>query len=459
MTYTATDASMMPRHVAVATLGDRLVPVFAATLLGVFAMSLPNLADPMIRHDDYPAFFGDADAFWNKTLHEGRWLSYVWHLRGFETPAWLNFSVYQGFWALFCAGLATAAIGRDGPRWLAILLALFIAAAPTALRISLWFNTLVPGVALIGVYAWLGCLLPQRQLRLCLPVFTVVAFMSYTMYPVLLLAICLVRTANRSMRDLAGLMALFVVSFAAAVFVTYAINWQVHGVFGVPLADWRGATPAGDLAGLVANLPEITKSVINYAYTVAYKFEPAIVFHVLLFVAGFAILRRRAPVEALYLTAGLLVGLGLVALQAMKLGVFVPARAYAFAWTFHGLVLCRALTLMAGDSALRIAVARVSVLLVVGGCMTMNAVIYGMYQPWRTETVALASVVAEAEAPIFVRGDVVEWPAAVAAGVQFDTAMERRMRQLTGRNVEICAHAPDECAAAEAGRGTVIDLP
>ena len=42
------------RPVNVASRAMFMGPVLGLTLLGVFLISLPNLADPMIRHDDYP---------------------------------------------------------------------------------------------------------------------------------------------------------------------------------------------------------------------------------------------------------------------------------------------------------------------------------------------------------------------------------------------------------------------
>lgn len=80
--------------------------VFWLCLAAIFGMSLPNLIDPMIRYDDYPALFAEGDLFWEKTLNEGRWVNYIWHLREIVTPAWLNFAIYQAFWALFAASLA-----------------------------------------------------------------------------------------------------------------------------------------------------------------------------------------------------------------------------------------------------------------------------------------------------------------------------------------------------------------
>ncbi|MEL6435067.1 MAG: hypothetical protein AAFQ28_14845, partial [Pseudomonadota bacterium] len=84
----------MARPIGVAKLGyPQLIACVA--LLAVFCVSLPNLADPMIRFDDYPAYFADPTHFYMKTLSEGRWVNYWWHLRGFVTPSWANFALYQ----------------------------------------------------------------------------------------------------------------------------------------------------------------------------------------------------------------------------------------------------------------------------------------------------------------------------------------------------------------------------
>ena len=105
----------------------------AIAVLAVLTISLPNLADPMIRWDDYPAYFSDPSGFWAKTLHEGRWLNYLWHLREVVTPAWLNFTAYQLLWATFAACLAVTTT-RNG--WFAAVLALLILVAPPATLIS-----------------------------------------------------------------------------------------------------------------------------------------------------------------------------------------------------------------------------------------------------------------------------------------------------------------------------------
>lgn len=172
-------------------------------------MSLPNILDPMIRYDDYPALFAEGDLFWEKTLNEGRWVNYLWHLRGIVTPAWLNFGAYQALWALFAAATATVVMRHSGFTFLKATLALLILVSPSALLISLWFNTLLPGLALVALFSLLACKLSSRNINLLLPIFVVLTFMAYTTYPLLLLVICLYRHDNRSLPKLIALLTFF----------------------------------------------------------------------------------------------------------------------------------------------------------------------------------------------------------------------------------------------------------
>ncbi|MEM6730324.1 MAG: hypothetical protein AAF658_02140 [Myxococcota bacterium] len=114
--------------------------------LALLAASAPNLLDPLIRHDDYPALLGMHEMYYTKTLTEGRWINYLWHQRDVITPSWLNFAIYQIVWATFGAGLAVTALGRHTHPLYTVLLAVLIVIAPPALMISMWFNTLFPSM-------------------------------------------------------------------------------------------------------------------------------------------------------------------------------------------------------------------------------------------------------------------------------------------------------------------------
>lgn len=433
-------------------------PVLVAAFLGVFAFSLPNLLDPIIRHDDYPAFFGDAEAFWEKTLHEGRWLNYIWHLRGIVTPAWLNFSVYQALWALFAAATSMAALGGRGPGWFPIVLALLILVAPPASLIALWFNTLIPGLAVVSLYAVLACYLSPRALRLLLPVFVVVSFMAYSTYPLLLLAVVLVRSDDRSLKDLAAVLVLYIFSFGLAVLTAYSLNWQVHGVFGVPLASWRASNPAADLAGVVANLPLVVQSLSDFLIRTAFEFKPAVWFHLGMLIGSTIVLWRNARMEALYLHAGLWSGLVLMAIQISKLGVIAPPRAFIFVWLFYALLIVRTAEILTQKGGLSGRMARNFVLLILGSYLLQTFIQYSVYRPWQEETRRLAKQVAVAQEPVYLRGQALQLPSAKAAFIQTETALVSRIRQQTGRTTILCHTDPIECAQAKARGGTVVEL-
>lgn len=425
------------------TLGPTLVVVLGAALL----MSALNLMDPMIRHDDYPAFFGDAAAFWNKTLHEGRWLNYIWHLREVVTPAWLNFVVYQGLWAVFVASLAVVASGPKGATWFTIVLALMMMVSPSAMLISLWFNTLIPGLAVVALFAFLACRVTSATLRGLLPLFVIASFMAYTTYPLLLLAVCIAKTQDRSLRDLAGLMALFCISFVLAVLTVYAINWQVHGVFGVPVAEWREPTAASGLAGMMENLPKLLETFQIIFHRNGFGFAPLIGFIPVLLIAAFFVLRRKAPMEALYLLAGLSVGIALVVVQVLKLGVLVPPRAFIFAWVFAALTIVRAVQLLSVTDGLYGRLGRNAALLVIGVYFIMIFLFYGEFRTWRADTKALAQEMSVMDGDVFVYGDPSQITSGKDAGIQSREALPFRLKLLTGRDVISCDTTPDLCPA------------
>ena len=462
MTHTASFEDTARAHIigaAPRTTSLPLGPVILLSLLAICLISLPNMLDPMIRHDDYPALLGHPELFWDKTLHEGRWLNYIWHLRGVVTPAWLNFAVYQALWAVLAASLAVAAMGHDKRSWFVTVLALFILVSSPATLISLWFNTLIPGLAVVALYAVLGCTLPQRTHRALLPLFVVVSFWAYTTYPLILLTVCLLRSENRSLRDLFGLMTLFVFSFALAILLTYTINWQVHGIFGVPLDDWREATPATGIAGLIDNLPVLLATFKALMVNGSYNFVPAAYFHIGLLIAATLVLIRLAPREALYLHAGLIAGLGLTILQVLKLGAVAPPRAFIYAWIFYAVIVVRAAALLSNHPGLAGRIARNLALLVVLSYLLQTFSQYSIYRPWQAETRAMADVIRNHDGPVLVYGDVLTLDSARGAHVQYDTALNSRMEQLTGRGVTLCARKPDLCATqAASGNAMKIEV-
>lgn len=69
------------------------------------------------------------------------------------------------------------------------------------------------------------------------------------------------------------------------------------------------------------NLPKLWKTFNAFITKSSFDFYPAQIFHVALMIAATAVLLRYAPLEALYIYAGLITGITLIVLQVLKLGV------------------------------------------------------------------------------------------------------------------------------------------
>lgn len=470
--------SAMPGDSRATTQSLHLGPVLLASLAAVILFSLPNIADPMIRHDDYPAFFAEPEGFYGKTLFEGRWINYWWHLRELVTPAWLNYALYQALWAVFAGATALVITRGQGAALWTIALAVLIIASPPAAEIALWFNTLIPGMAIIAAFALLACRVSDRALLAWLPVFVTLSVMAYTTFPILLLAVALYRQERRSLRNLVLVMAVFGGSFVAGILLTYTLNWFEHGVFGVELDVWRKATPASDLAGLVANLPKLNESLIYFAQRAGLNFTPTIILNLVLFAGAILVLIRRAPLEALYLITGLATGMALITLQALLMGVHVPPRAFIFAWVFFAIALVRAAMILAETTPRPARLARNLVLLVSASFMLQGAILHTAFHPWQAETRVIATLIKDQPGPVLVIGRPSQIGVARDAGIQDDMAFTYRMRLMAGRMVALCDrpattdHCDPALLAAPANRliqqgpitirlhatGTVIDM-
>ncbi|WP_371225200.1 hypothetical protein [Roseovarius sp. 2305UL8-3] len=462
MTHVA-DGSMLPDAAYSGENSNASVIPIIIALLATLVVSAPNVLDPMIRYDDYPAYFADPTEYFSKTKEEGRWLNYWWHLRSFTTPAWLSFTIYQISWALFAAFIALAGVEKTPNRvWFAALLGVLILLSPSATLISLWFNTLLPGLALVAVYAGLGLVVSRFTHRALLVPFTILAFMAYTTYPLLLLISAVVCNRQRSFLDLIGLMSLFVAGFVLAVICVFSLNLYVHGIFGVPVAEWRNATPATDLASVFSNLPLVVESFQTFLNITSFNFTPLIYFHLGFFVMGTIVLVRHSPLEALYLNVALAAGLGLITLQIIKVGVITPPRAFLFAWVLYAIVITRAMQILTAKSGLSGRLIRVGVLFVAGSYILFTFKHYVSYRDWQVETRVLAEKVKTIETPVAITGDILALPSARKAFVQDNRALGFRLQQLTGKTVPVCIGAEGSCCpkntSAQTDCATLIHL-
>ena len=269
--------------------------------------------------------------------------------------------------------------------------------------------------------------------------------MAYTTYPLLLFAVCIAKTENRSLRDLVGLMLLFCASFALAVLTVYAINWQVHGVFGVPVANWREPTAADGLGGIVANLPKLLETFQIVFHRNGFGFAPLIGFIPVMLAAAFVVFYKYARLEGLYLIAGLSVGIALVVVQVLKLGVIVPPRAFIFAWVFAAMAMVRAVDLLSQTEGLAGRMGRNAILLIVGVYFIEIFMFYGQHNAWRVDTKRLAQEISSADGNVFIYGDSSQIASAKKSGIQSTKALPFRLKQLTGRQAVNCAETPDLC--------------
>lgn len=427
----------------------RINPLFWVSLLLIFLVSLPNLIDPMIRNDDYPALLGRADLFWHKTLHEGRWINYLWHLRGIVTPAWLNFAVYQICWAIFATCMTIAASPNARPNMFSVLMVAMILIAPPATLISTWFNTLLLGLALVALYAVIVVTCSERMTRFLLPVFTVLTFMAYTTYPLLLLALCLVRSRNRSFVDLLHLLCLFAVSFIGAVLMTYTLNWYAHGIFGVPLADWRSANPAENLNDLWGNSPALRATFFQFFSKSSMISDTVFIGLTTGLVMATIVMTRRAPMEALYLFAGLLTGVALMTVQSLKLGMEVPARAFIFFWVFYSVILVRGVQLLYAQGSLtaRLSLGALIIMIVMQAAQAQKR--YALFREWQRQTRQTAAALAPLSGPVYVFGSAMDSTVGRSAHIQSNHALYFRIEQLTGQQLVMCDNAGADCSGLD----------
>lgn len=457
-----------------------MLVTLGVTYAVLMAASFAMLPDPFIRHDDFPALLADPDGYYVKTLDEGRWVSYLWHLRGFVIPSWLSFAVYQLLWATFAAATAFVLCGPKARASVALPVALFIMVAPPAAMISNWFNTLLPGLALVTLFTLLVLRFGAARMRIWLLVFVPVTLMCYTSYPLLLLAVLLVAHDTRwSARDLAGLIALFVASFALGMLTIYSLNWIFHGVFGVPMAEWRQPNPITDLASFQANLSQVGNFMLRMLDSFSHGFPPIAFTLVAALFFGLVLLARHEGWPAAYIVAGLAVGFGLVLMQILRTGILMSPRVLIFAWVLLGAALARMLILLEErHSDLGTRVLRGGALVIVGSFALNIASSYMSYLPWQAETRAIAADLKQGKGPIWVTGDAMLIASSDSIELQNPRGFSMRLAYLTGRVVHDCSQGADSdpaCAELQSApeektdlhlghvlafeRGTVLQLP
>lgn len=425
----------------------RFVAVFAATyciLISVFGLG--QMSDPFVQSDDYPALLLFADTYYPKTLSEGRWFNYLWHLRALQTPAWLNFQLYLIAWCLFSSA-ASLSILRSAPLIFPIVLSALMVLSPQMMLMSGWFNTLIPGMWLLACYAAISLVSNARLSTNLLVVFVPLSIQAYTPFPFLLLAIAVLREdAELSSRELVRTLAIFVASFVAGVVVIYAINYFAHGVFGVELHDWRHPTPAKSLSDAIANFSKVRLSMIDGFEMYGAGSSALSATLVTLFAASLLVLAFRRPLVLISVVAGLGLGFGVLILHAMQAGVQFPFRATCFAWFYMSAAILlaayhlRELNVSASYSALGSIIA-VSIVLAM-----QIRVHHKEIGTWQSDTRNINAQISGEVETIFVYGTHLN-----LTGIddeyrsQMIMNMRYRLLLLSGRQTIMCAVTPTAC--------------
>lgn len=425
-----------------------LLPPLALLIICVLvALLLPAVtfvADPLIRSDDYPALLGLPDLFYMKTLNEGRWLNYIWHLRGVVTPAWLNFLVYNLFWAIYLGGLVHLALGAKTALWRKVFVAVIAGLAIPQVLISLWFNTLIPGLGVAALYALLSIKLSSRASRSLLLIFVPIALTAYTTYPFLLLALCLLRQDfDRSWKDLAGLLGLFLVSFILGLLLIFGLNYLEHGVFGVVMADWRSPNPVQDLASLKQNLPILWHFLDELLLKASLNNPFLSLLQTALFGAAIWLTAKRDPLKAIYPLTGLVLCLAMVLVPGLKSGVALPMRTGGFAWVYYAVFLGW-LSLELQDRG-RDRLGRNILFVVAATYVAIAGMERHFSGSWQRYSRALAAEIGPGEEPILITGTYRSLPSAKLSQLHSYYAVKFRLEHLTGRQVYVCEFEEEAC--------------
>ncbi|MFU1682385.1 hypothetical protein ACM258_07095 [Phaeobacter piscinae] len=326
-------------------------------------------------------------------------------------------------------------------------MALIAGLSAPALLISLWFNTLIPGMAILAIYALATTQLSDRTCRWLLVPFVPLALTAYTTYPFFLLALCLTRAdTQRSAKDLAALLGLFILCFALGMASIYTLNYLFHGIFGIPMAEWRMPSPAHDLPSLLENIGLIGAFLSSSASLMSFHFLPLTVFQLALF--GWAIwaVGHSDPWRVIYPLAGICLGMGLIFVQTVKTGITLPPRVSGFVWLYYAVLLGLLSQELAAWGAGWDRIGRNLLAFVALIYLAFNMLQHRDITAWQADSRRMVGQIQQVDGPIYVSGTYLSLPSGEKSGLQHDLSVAFRLTQLTGRDVVICEMTPDVCA-------------
>lgn len=430
----------------VGAIRQMLLLTLVSTAVLLCASGFAQLADPFLKNDDFPALLRDADVYYVKTLQEGRWLNFWWHLRPFDTPAWLNYLVFLLGGALYAAAVSLHVLG-SGRLLLAVLTSTLIAVGPQSILMTGWFNTLIPGIWIVAAYAAFTLPLGLPGCRRLLFVFVPVTLIAYSTYPLLLLLVCLVhREAGHSISDYVKTLASFAAAFALGMVFMFGLNWIYHGVFGLEYVYWREANPAQDLAGLVENLGLLQEFFGRAVAGLGFGHRWFAIVNISFFIAALAVIARRRPVEALSILTGVVAGIALLSILSLKDGVLIFFRATQFAWAAYGVALARAAVILSEGNARRGRNIMAALTALIAVSAVLGSKVFQRNIPYQDETRRIAQSIPADAREVRILGEFFFLPEANKAFIQHNDGVRDRFRRLTGLPVVSCAETPERCA-------------
>lgn len=423
-----------------------LALVCAAAYATLLLVSGPaQITDPFIHYDDYPVFLSQPEGYYSKTLEEGRWVNFLWASRGMVTPAWLNYQFYLAGWAVF-AGAASLAVLRGAPLYYCCLLAAALCLAPQTVLISGWFNTTTPGVLLLALFALITLNRSADTANWLLLLFVPLIIQAYSSFPFVLLALCLLRNDQpHTFFNFLKTITIFAGALLLGMLIIYTLNWTIHGVFGLPLADWRSPTPASNLTELIANVPH---AVDGFVWTLAVTGfgKPALA---AIFLAAFAVslvfIAQRAPLEAAYFFVAATAGLAFLSLHSLLQGIQYPARSTYFLW----FALCSALARASwyhsqttrkrpqAPSVLFAAFVVASFLPAFNHIQNLSG--------WQSKTKSIAQAIPTDADQILIHGTHLALDDTGAVGTLMSRDVQFRINRLTGKPTLMCSDELDGC--------------
>jgi hypothetical protein len=154
--------------------------------------------------------------------------------------------------------------------------------------------------------------------------------------------------------------------------------------------------------------------------------------------------------EALYLHAGLWLGMSLTWVQAVKLGYAVPPRSFTFAWIFYVAIVVRALALLSSAHRRPSFYANAVIVMALTVCLYQTLCFYMIFRSWQSETRSLAQALEQSQGPVLFYGDMMTLDSAKLINIYHTDALSLRIEYLNGRQIIFCDDDPDNCAAVEA---------